>query len=278
MYFCLTTIIKNEHKFLDEWIQYHINLGINKIFIFEDINSKSHKDICDKYDKHVSLNNIFDILNNKDKQRAKYLKLTKKGYVHPLYIKKGLSYLKGYSNLYDWCFVIDNDEFITLENNDLNNTLLLYKDYDAFILSWKCYGANGLINKPDYSKQGIINTYITEAKGYIPAINPTVLTKTCFNLKKYRKEYYWTNHQPSDTCKFCRTNYSNNRNLKIYNNIYIKHYITKSWEEYFWKIKTRGYFIGKIKTFEFFFNVNPDMNIYKEQLINEAKNISNSSI
>ena len=275
---CIFTVIKNEHEYLDEWIQYHLKLGINHIFIFEDYDSESHKDICDKYDKNVSLNNIFDILNNNDKKLVKQYKINKKCNSQDIYLKKGLSYLKRYSNFYDWCFVIDNDEFITLENNNLEDILSLYKDYDAIILSWKCYGANGLINKPDYSKQGIINTYITEAKGYIPAINPTVLTKTCFNLKKYREEYYWTNHQPSDKCKFCRTNYSNNRNLKIYNNIYIKHYITKSWEEYFWKIKTRGYFIGKIKTFDFFFKVNPDMNIYKEQLINDAKNISNSSI
>ena len=145
-------------------------------------------------------------------------------------------------------------------------------------MSWKCYGANGLINKPDYNKKGIIDTYILEAQGNIPAINPTVLTKTCFNLKTYKEEYYKDNHQPSKECNFCRTDLSKSRTLKIYDKLYIRHYITKSWEEYLWKIKTRGYFVGKIKTFDFFFNVNPDMYKYKEQLINEARNINSVTI
>ena len=35
---CILTVIKNEHEYLDEWIRYHLNLGIDHIFIFEDIN------------------------------------------------------------------------------------------------------------------------------------------------------------------------------------------------------------------------------------------------
>ena len=54
---CILTVIKNEHEYLDEWIQYHLNLGIDYIFIFEDIDSDSHKKITDKYDK-VFLKNI----------------------------------------------------------------------------------------------------------------------------------------------------------------------------------------------------------------------------
>jgi len=269
---CIFTVIKNEHKYLDEWIQYHLKLGINHIFIFEDYDSESHKEICNKYGNNVSLNNIFDILNNRDKRRAKYLKSTKKGYIHPLYIKKGLSYLKRYSNFYDWCFAIDNDEFITLENNDLNNTLLLYKDYDAFILSWKCYGANGLINKPDYSKKSIIDIYTKECKNYYLGIKPQNLIKTCYNLKKYKEYYFGNTHNPSNECNWCNSiiEMNNNNNL-TYKNIYLKHYITRSWEEYVWKIKKRGYMWGLDKTYDFFFNINPDMNIYKEQLIEQIK-------
>ena len=44
------SLIKNEHLYLDEWLTHYINLGVDKIFIIEDINSNSHKEICDKYD------------------------------------------------------------------------------------------------------------------------------------------------------------------------------------------------------------------------------------
>jgi hypothetical protein len=31
---CILTIIKNEHEYLDEWIRYHLDLGIDHIFIY----------------------------------------------------------------------------------------------------------------------------------------------------------------------------------------------------------------------------------------------------
>ena len=50
---CIFTVIKNEQEYLDEWIKYHLDLGVDHIFIFEDIDSESHKDITAKYDQNV---------------------------------------------------------------------------------------------------------------------------------------------------------------------------------------------------------------------------------
>ena len=91
---CIVTIIKNEHEYLDEWIKYHLNLGINHIFIFEDIDSKSHKVICDKYKNMVTLNNIRHVIIDKeDKKLADKLKLTKKWNVQHVYFKCILKHL-----------------------------------------------------------------------------------------------------------------------------------------------------------------------------------------
>ena len=267
---CILTIIKNEQEYLDEWLKYHLELGIDHIFIFEDIDSESHKDICDKYGDKVSLNGVFDILEAKDKERVIELKRTKASNPQYIYIKKGLSYVKNVCMCqYKWCFVIDNDEFITLGdvNSKLEKIVSLYQNYDAFIMSWKCYGANGLINKPDYTNKGIIDTYTEEIQGYIPTLTPQSLTKTCYNLDTYQEKYFLYTHQPSRCCKFCRTNFETNRNKVIYDNIYIRHYITKSWEEYVWKRTKRGFLYGKIRDYDFFFKVNPDMEDKKEELI-----------
>jgi hypothetical protein len=40
-------MIKNEHQYLKEWIDYHLNLGIDAIYLAEDITSDSHKEITD---------------------------------------------------------------------------------------------------------------------------------------------------------------------------------------------------------------------------------------
>ena len=266
---CILTVIKNEHEYLDEWIQYHLDLGIDHIFIFEDIDSENHKEITDKYGERVSLQSINNILGEEEKLKTREFKLTKKSNPQYIYIRNGLLYLKKL-NEYDWCFVIDNDEFITLENqnDDLKSIISLFNNYDAFVMQWECYGANGLINKPDYKKHGIVETYTQKILGYIPTTTPQSLSKTCYNLNTYQDNYFLYTHQPSKECNFCRTNFKRDRNTPIYDKIYIRHYITKSWEEYVWKRKTRGFLYGQIRDFDFFFKVNLDMNHMKDQLIN----------
>ena len=262
---CILTVIKNEQQYLDEWIKYHLNLGIDHIFIYEDIDSDSHMEICAKYGDKVSLNGIFSILDEATKKEAKQVKELNKYSVQHLYFRNGLNYLKKlYSDVYDWCFLIDNDEFITLENDKLDDVLSLFNDYDAFVVSWKLYGANGYINK---SNKGVVETYTKEAEGKIPN-----QVKTCYKLKTFRNEFLYTHHHPTDICNWCNADYVKNYNIATYNRIYIRHYITKSWEEYVWKRKTRGYIWGRERDFDYFFKINPDMLPMKEELISQIKN------
>lgn len=275
MTFCILTIIKNEQDYLDEWIKYHLNLGINHIFIFEDICSESHKEITDKYN-FVTLDSIMNLFNDeKDIQEILELKKTKRFNPHIKYLHKGLDYIKTKYN-YDWCFAIDNDEFLTLKNpkSDLENTFSLFKNYDAVLLQWMCYGANGIIKKPDYNKKGVIDTFTTVAKGAVPN-SRFYHTKVCYNMSKYKSCYFENNHYPSLLCKWCRTDFSRKRLTPIYNHIYIRHYITRSWEEYIWKLSQRGYLFGKSRTYDFFFKVNPDMLDKKEELLKLVEPILN---
>lgn len=273
MKICICTVIKNEHQYLDEWIQYHINLGIDHIFIFEDYDSDSHKEITDKYE-NVSLIPIFSILSETTKKYIPELKISRKISPQEIYFKRALLYIKNNYPEYQWGFVIDIDEFITLEDNSktLEDIIQLYQDYDAFILQWKCYGANEIIQKPDYKEKGVIDTYTSEISGYIPTATPKSYTKTCYNLHNYKQLYFGYSHQPSDFCNFCRTDFSKDRITPIYDNIYIRHYITKSWEEYVNKVNIRGFLYGKIRTYDFFFEVNSDMLYLKDKLISELNN------
>ena len=46
----ICAIIKNEHRFLEEWIEWHFSIGFNAVHLFEDKGSDSHEDICNKYE------------------------------------------------------------------------------------------------------------------------------------------------------------------------------------------------------------------------------------
>ena len=200
---CILTVIKNEHEYLDEWIKYHLDLGIDHIFILEDTDSDTHKFICDKYGDKVSLESVLIVLSEKDIIEAKEVKELKKYSVQHMYFRNGLNYIKRlYFNEYDWCFLIDNDEFITLENDNdkLEDVLSLFEEYNAFVMSWKRMGANGYINKPDYSNKGVIEIFTEEAKGQIPN-----QVKSCYKLKTFKNEFLYTHHHPTDLCKWCNT-------------------------------------------------------------------------
>lgn len=258
---CILTIIKDEHLYLDEWIRYHLSIGVSHIFVFEDIDSSSHRTITDRYPQ-VTLLNILDAFT--EDERGQITKIKEEGKTPQFhYIRKGLSYIQKYG--YQWCFVIDIDEYITIEKDTLLNVLSLYKDYDAFLMQWECYGANGLVHRPDY-EIGLQATYAEKAKGRVPKDNLFQL-KTCYNLNTYKESFFCNNHIPTfGECNWCRSDFSRKRITPIYDNIYIRHYITKSWEEYLWKRETRGFFSGASRTLEFFLDVNPDMLPMKDEL------------
>ena len=259
---CIVTVIKNEHEYLDEWIKYHLDLGINRIFIFEDIGSNSHKNITDKYGENVRLSSILSVLDDSGKEEAFSLKKNKVYNPQHLYFRFALMAVKlTYKDLYDWCFVIDADEFITLEyeNNKITDILNLYRSYDAFIMKWKVYGANGYIEKPNYNDKGVVDTYTKEAEGKVPD-NPDSLVKTCYNLNTYEDDFFINQHYPSDEANWVNTKFIKDGISSTYKNIYIRHYITKSLEEYKWKLNERGFIMGNNRKLENFYIINPDMN------------------
>jgi hypothetical protein len=244
---CIFVVIKNEHQYLDDWLKYHLDIGVNHLFVFEDVDSKTHKDITDKYD-NVTLNNIgclFDNINEVKSQKGFQKK----------YIKRGLSYIKNNFN-YDWCFVLDADEFITVKG-DLPTILDRYKDYDALILQWENYGCSGHIKKPIYDKP--IWEIYTEKCGYTTYDRKYCkCTKVCYNMNTFKDEFVIGNHVA--LCRFVKPDFSRNFGKPVFGDIYIRHYITKSYEEYLWKLNERGMMYKNHRGINDFFEMHPQLN------------------
>lgn len=264
---CILIVIKNEHEYLDEWIKYHLDLGVGHIFILEDIDSDSHKEITDKYGDKVSLNSVLSVLDEDEKKKIETYKLTKQKNPQEIYFPNALSYIKRNYN-YDWCFVIDVDEFIT-SYKPISDVLSEFQCYDGIVIQWKVFGANGNVSKPTYMNKGVVETY-TKESNYPGHYVLEWTTKTCYNLHTFEKSYFKNNHQPTDECNWCRTDFSHSRSNIIYDKMYIKHYMTKSWEEYIAKRK-RGYFMGFARTVDMFFRINQDMFPLKQQLLEDLK-------
>jgi hypothetical protein len=266
---CISTIIKNEQEYIDEFIQYHLNLGIDCIFLFEDIDSNSHKDIISKYplDK-VRLFNIVDTYDESVRDDIIFKKKLKLYLMQKRYIKSCLRYIKDNYD-FDWCFVIDCDEYITLEDNTktLSEVMTMFNDYEAIVIDWENYGNNNIIFKPDYTNKGLIDTY-TKIAGNQKSDRPMAKTKCAYNMNLYNYEDAKNLHIEEDySMKWCRTDFSQDIPKTTYKNLYLRHYITKSWEEYVWKVYVRGMFYTGHRQYDTFFEINEDMIPRKDELM-----------
>lgn len=260
---CIITIIKNEQDYLEQWIAYHINLGIDTLFVFEDVGSESHAYITDKYEQ-VRLMSVLDVYYN-DNDRNIAIRRRKEN--KPMQNQfQNMAYRK-FTKEYDWCIVMDVDEYITCER-PFNELLEMYKGYDAVVMQWQNYNANGHYRRPQLN-YNLIDTY-TEKCGFSDYDEEHKLTsKMILNCKTYKLMF--CHHYPSKKYKWCYTNLTQDEDRKIYDNIYIRHYITKSYEEYLHKLYVRGMSYVVHRDDKEFFKYNPNMT--DKQKIKEVKDL-----
>ena len=233
----IATVVLNEQEYLEDFIKYHIELGIDEIHIFEDYGSINHKSICDKYN-NVFLKSILEIF---PKEQHNEIIQMKKDKIPPqtLYINQILKYLHPTHNEGWWVFLTDIDEYITCTEK-FPDILDRYKEHDAVLLYWKNYGVSGRLKKPVYDKP-IYDIY-TEPCGYelFSDFKYYKITKFCVNLNKWKPEHkYWIHNAPRNWIKADGTY---KRTEIVHEPLYLRHYITKSVEEYLHKVYVRGMF------------------------------------
>jgi len=248
---CIITIVKDEQLYLDEWIAYHLKLGIDKIFIYEDVNSSSHLSITSKY-KNVELRHVLDLYPTEQERANEIIRRIELHKFQNDYFNLAYKEVKPY---FDWCFIMDVDEFITIDD-DLHNVLLKYNDYDAFLLQWQNYNANGLYYMPN-APYSLVETY-TEKCGFSKIDLQTRNTKKiCLNCRTY--DYVFMMHWPHNLSKWCLSDKKKSFYNVTYKNIYLSHYITKSYEEYATKLFIRGMCHPGHRQIDDFFGYNPNM-------------------
>lgn len=262
---CIFTLIKNEHEYLEYWIKYHlVFLGIDHIFIFEDIDSKSHMEICGKFKgEQVTLRSALDIFPEEHQRNGIRLNKRRGNDVQNIIYRMGLEYIKNNYD-YDWCFCLDTDEFLCFLNADVHGFINIYGNHhDAIVLKWCNYGANGRIHKPNYSKISMFDAYKNEVGNIELDERLDYMAKVCYNLKTYERSHFTDMHTPGK----CNVVTANPEWGKV------QHFITRSFEEYVNKLVLRGMCHIGHRKIEDFFVYNKDMLDKKEELMELANKI-----
>lgn len=231
----IAAIAKYENPYIEEWIQYHLDIGFDKIYIFDD-NPEGYPDIRD-----------LPVVREHLCRRVFLVKSTKKEqYMH-------LPFYNTFYNThkFSWCFFIDIDEFIDLNGFKSIKDFVFQDRFlqaEAILLPWKFYGDNGNIH---YEKLPVLDRFkepsVTGA--WVKKAEDCGFIECKCGVRSGLPLIFGCPHHPMFTDSMLHTVQTNTGEYfpvsrpfvyTDYSAPFVRHYFTKSAEEFIEKIG-RGY-------------------------------------
>lgn len=242
----LCCIGRLENNYAVEFVEFYKSIGVDKIFIYD--NNYDGEEYFEEVLQEYVDSGFVDITDFRN------MSICQLNAYQDCYDKHG--------NEYDWICFFDFDEFIAFEKEDNLKNLLsydIYKDYDVIHVNWLCYGDNGNVK---YENKPVIERFKNP-------ISPLNFTKNLRIPENYHiksivrgglNSVIWKNtpHTPSNDLKCCDA--AGNTRISTspfvgpfaYKNMCLRHYLTKTIEEYYTTKVKRGFPDGH----KFFFEEN----------------------
>lgn len=233
-YSAIILVIKDENRYLREWLDWHLALGFQHVYIYDNGAEDDVLDVVSAYGEEV---------------REKITVIDWRGHHRHIQEDAYTHFMENYKEDVRWGLFIDSDEFLRFtdgETTDVNEFLRAYEDFTeiwGYEVEYDADCQEAYEERPvreRFSRQ----TDVREGfywKNFIQVnrIDGFLMHYACYDPKKHPM---FKNEQ-------------SNQDLFV-----IDHYYTKSWEEWQWKIKERGgadpYYH---KALQEFFIYNPDM-------------------
>ena len=218
-----------ENNYVKELVDYYKNIGVDK-FILGDNNDKDSERLSDVLQKEID-EGLVDILDftGRRKHQTDFFKDS----------------YEMYKNKCRWISFYDFDEFLELkEGNTVQSyfTEEKFKNCDVILINWLVFNDNNLVKYEDRP----VTERFTKAL-YKSRDNVFVKSIIKGNIKHSPWDTDQTSHRPNHHLKTCLYN---GQRAKTFNDvlkpprideIYLKHYVTKTVEEYILKKYKRGY-------------------------------------
>ena len=228
----LVGIAKYENDYIEEWVDYHFKIGFDKIYLFDDgdgdVPYLSDLDCLRKY-----------ILNEK-------LFIERCGDIDAPQLKMYNKFYK--KNNFFWAFFLDIDEFFTMTNKWQTVRQYItkdcFQDADLVVFNWLLYGDN---NQIYYEKSPVIERFPEPQEAAFENPNPMIVKCA---VRKSDIPFSFPNPHSADfrPREFVVKNASGQKLSMTdeydpciatapidYKYAYIRHYFTKSMEEFLTK-------------------------------------------
>jgi glycosyltransferase involved in cell wall biosynthesis len=215
-------IARYENDYLLEWMTYHLQLGFDYIFLYDNNNPGD-----DAVPIIVSDNKLADKVRVIDYRGRRTCQ-----------IEAYNECLMSFGMEVDWIAFIDLDEFLTFNKEQsirtINEFLSNVKDFNSVLVNWMCYGDSGLVYKDE---RKVTERFIT------PISLDSPINKHVKSIVKTKQGLFYSADphrvqgevKPCDDCLKEAPIGSPFKNPS-FQVLYIRHYNTKTIEEY---IKSR---------------------------------------
>lgn len=240
-YVSICAIFKDEAIYLKEWIEYHLMIGIEHFYLYNNFSTDNYKEILKPY--------------------------IEKGIITLKEWPVNQGQLSAYQDCYEknkeesqWIGFLDIDEFVCpYKVNDIKEWLKKYELFPSIIIYWKMFGTSGKIYREkkllieefyiSYEKLLNIGKYFfnTDFKMREPGVH-TIVSEIKILGKKFKI------YPINENKKYLQ--YGIHRKGKKDFTIQINHYFSKTYNEYTQKKMIRGDVYHKIApyTLEYFYN------------------------
>lgn len=142
----LCALAKNEHLYINEWVEHYLKIGVDKIFIYDndDKGTKYIGDFIDKnYLQRVKIINARGI--HFDNMQGKFY----------------TNFYKVEKDNFDWCIFCDIDEFLMgIQNIKAFLSQQKFDIYKQIRVKWKLFGDDDLIERD--MTQKVVDTFHNE--------------------------------------------------------------------------------------------------------------------
>lgn len=243
-YSSVVLLVKNENRYLKEWLDWHlVDVGFDHIYIYDNYTKEDDKGVKE-YLESINYDKLDRITINKfstPKRENKNLQTECYNY-----------HLKKYKEEVKWSAFIDIDEFIQYKN--INEFLKTKKEYVDISIWFKEYNADGHEN---------YNPRIPVQERFTNVVDNKEVESN--NADKHIVQNYKISH--------FKTHYPKYNPLKhlcyrcTMEEMYYKHFYTKSYEEWIDKITRGSCDKDYLRKYTEFFLYNPDMiELYNSEL------------
>ena len=236
-------LIKDENDYINEWLEWHIKVGFNHFYIYDN----------------GSRIPIKESVNEQYNQYCTYIDFS--GEHINTQLECYADALEKYRDCVKWLAFIDTDEFIRpINGENINDFLSNYENHDGLYVRWIVYNANGLYKKdsrPQRERFTTVSPHIPHKPFGKSIIRPSKIT--CMGT-----------HFPTGILGRYDMVDSHGRYMKTAcsefspdDKIVIDHYFTRSYEEWLEKAQRGSCDPRCDRKYDEFYLFNPEMEVCK---------------